>query len=159
MRVWMKTDRRRPTPPLTPGSTALLNPHDRRDLASLGLMVLVYGLVVAPVLHAVVEHGDGGHHHSHAHAHPHGRAHAHGARSEHAQPGDEGAGDAAPAGERKRGHAHLTGSVEHLQAVALAWAVMKLPRVREVSWLAEVQRGPARPPGAAVRPTAMPQGP
>ncbi|WNZ62127.1 hypothetical protein QEG98_41005 [Myxococcus sp. MxC21-1] len=137
----------------------MLNPHDRRDLASLGLMVLVYGLVVAPVLHAVVEHGDGGHHHSHAHSHPHGRAHAHGAGNEHAHRGDEGAGEPAPDGERKSEHEHLTGSVEHLQAVALTWAVMKLPRVREVSWLAELQRGPTRVPGSAVRPTAMPQGP
>ena len=119
-------------------------------------MVLVYGLVVAPVLHAVVEHGDGGHHHPHAHSHPHGRAHAHGAGNEHAHRGDEGEGED---GERKRGHEHLTGSVEHLQAVALAWAVMKLPRVREVSWLAELQQGPTRVPGSAVRPTAMPQGP
>ncbi len=228
----MKTDRRRPTPPLTRGSTALLNPDDRRDLACLGLMVLVYGLAVAPVLHAVVEHGGGGHHHL---AHVHGRSHSHGARGEHAGAGahahrHEGTARAhahrgedsahahrgedvaqahrgedaaqahrgkdtaqahrgkdtahaqghphsgratAPADgaaranhdapvepdSRQDGHEHLTGSVEHLQAVALAWAVLKLPRMREVGWLAEARPGPSRVPGAAVRPTAMPQGP
>ncbi len=159
----MKTDRRRPTPPLTLGSTALLNPHDRRDLACLGLMVLVYGLAVAPVLHAVVEHGGGGHHHPHVH----GRAHSHDTRGElgeagahahrHADPDDADA--PSPEGEQKGGHEHLTGSVEHLHAVAVAWAVMKLPRVPEVSWLAEVRHGPERAPGSALRPTAMPQGP
>jgi hypothetical protein len=35
------------------------NFHDRRDLACLGLTVLVYGLVVAPVLHAAVDHAGG----------------------------------------------------------------------------------------------------
>lgn len=119
-------------------------------------MVLVYGLVVAPVLHAVVAHGGGGHHHPHAHSHPHGRAHAHG---DHSHRDDDGAEAPAPGGEQQRGHEHPAGSVEHLQAVALAWAVMKLPHVREVSWLAEVRRGPTWAPGSALRPTAMPQGP
>ncbi|WP_239989221.1 hypothetical protein [Corallococcus macrosporus] len=135
----------------------MLNPHDRRDLASLGLMVLVYGLAAAPVLHAVVAHGGGGHHHPHhAHSHPHGHAHAHGA---HTHSGGDGAEAPAPDDEQQRGHEHPAGSVEHLHAVAVAWAVMKPPRVREVSWLAEVQRGLSRAPGSAVRPTAMPQGP
>ncbi|WP_426755942.1 hypothetical protein [Myxococcus sp. Y35] len=144
----------------------MLNPHDRRDLACLGLMVLVYGLAVAPVLHAVVEHGGGGHHHHHGHA----RTHSHGTHGEdtadHARRAEESsraghddAGAPARDGEHKSGHEHLTGSVEHLHAVAVAWAVMKLPRVREVSWLAEAQCGPERVPGSALRPTAMPQGP
>ncbi|GHH02382.1 hypothetical protein [Comamonas sp. JC664] len=217
----------------------MLNPHDRRDLACLGLMVLVYGLAVAPVLHAVVEHGGGGHHHL---AHVHGRPHSHGARGEHAgasahayrhegtaraqahrgedvarahrgedtarehahrhegsarehahrhEEGSAGAqmhrgedaahahghqhtaattahSDSTPRADhnapvepdsQQDGHEHLTGSVEHLQAVALAWAVLKLPRVREVWWLEEARPGPSRVLGATVRPTAMPQGP
>lgn len=35
---------------------------DRRDAAFLGLLVLAFGLVVAPLLHRF-EHGDGHHHH------------------------------------------------------------------------------------------------
>ncbi len=176
----------------------MLNPHDRRDLACLGLMVLVYGLALAPVLHAVVGHGGaregGAHRHTHAHeaggeTHSHGPgrgASAHGleheAPSERAHPlaarHDEEGGEA-PARERAGkghrphapeqgasgdghgpdGHQHLTGSVEHLHAMAAAWAVVKLPPVRAVSWLTEVPRGPSRAPGSAPRRTAMPQGP
>ncbi|AKQ70282.1 hypothetical protein A176_007194 [Myxococcus hansupus] len=61
--------------------------------------------------------------------------------------------------DQQEGHEHLTGSVEHLQAVALTWAALKLPLVRAVSWRAEVRHGPSRILGSAVRPTAMPQGP
>ncbi|NVJ21658.1 MULTISPECIES: hypothetical protein [Myxococcus] len=139
----------------------MLNPHDRRDLASLGLMVLVYGLAVAPVLHAVVGHagGLGGSAHVHRHG---GKAHSHEARAE--------TSSLSPEQPRKtdgqknerhgqEGHKHLTGSVEHLSAVATTWAVVHVPVVRWVSWTTEVARGPAVAPGASPRPTAMPQGP
>lgn len=142
----------------------MLNPHDRRDLACLGLLVLVYGLAVAPVLHAAVGHGGGGHEgvsyrHSHAHDSS-GEAHSHGPEreqgSQHRVPADDAPGN----GHGPDGHKHLTGSVEHLHAVAAAWAAVLTPaRVPAVSWLAEVLHGPSRAPGAAPRPTAMPQGP
>jgi hypothetical protein len=133
----------------------LLNPHDRRDLACLGLLVLVYGLAMAPVLHAVVGHGGGGARHEHAHV-PGERAHSHDAPRDASDAPEDGR-----PGQRHGpdGHQHLTGSVEHLHAVAATWAVVEAPRVRAVSWLAEVLRGPARAPGAATRLTAMPQGP
>lgn len=132
----------------------MLHRDDRRDLACLGLMVLVYGLAVAPVVHAVVGHGGGGAAHAHAHG-PGERAHSHGPRKdaqdehEHARGKGHGPG----------GHQHLTGSVEHLHALAASWTVVEAPRVRTVSWVAEAARGPERAPGATLRPTAMPQGP
>ncbi|TQF15523.1 hypothetical protein FJV41_12965 [Myxococcus llanfairpwllgwyngyllgogerychwyrndrobwllllantysiliogogogochensis] len=138
----------------------MLNPHDRRDLASLGLMVLVYGLAVAPVLHAVVGHagGLGGAAHVHAHG---DKAHTHGARAvsplspERPRETDGHRRE----GHGQDGHKHLTGSVEHLSAVATTWAMVHVPAVRWVSWVTEVARGPAVAPGASPRPTAMPQGP
>ena len=134
----------------------MLNAHDRRDLASLGLMVLVYGLAVAPVLHAVVGHGGGGARREHAHvagesAHTHDAHHRDGPGSP-----DDSKSDREPVPD---GHQHLTGSVEHLHAVATAWAAVEVPRVRTVSWRVEVLRGLSRAPGAAPRLTAMPQGP
>ncbi|MFP2928876.1 hypothetical protein ACLESO_27490 [Pyxidicoccus sp. 3LG] len=140
----------------------MLNPHDRRDLACLGLMVLVYGLAVSPVVHAVVGHG-GGAGVAAARAHSHGAAgHEHEASHSH---GPEGAKKQSP-GEGKHGdghgpdgHQHLTGSVEHLQAMAASWVVTKLPRVLAVSWQAEVPRRASVVAVSAPRPTAMPQGP
>lgn len=122
-------------------------------------MVLVYGLAVAPVLHAAVGHGGGGARQEHTHVSAHGsddRAHAHDAPADGA--GSPEDGEPGP-GHGPGGHQHLTGSVEHLHAVAAAWAVVVVPRVRGVSWLAEVLRGPSRAPGMAPRLTAMPQGP
>jgi hypothetical protein len=49
--------------------------------------------------------------------------------------------------------------VEHLHALAAFWTVVEAPRVRGVSWFAQVLRGPSRAPGSAPRLTAMPQGP
>ncbi|WP_044282617.1 hypothetical protein [Myxococcus stipitatus] len=133
----------------------MLNPHDRRDLASLGLMVLVYGLTVAPVLHAVVGHaGSAGHVHRHG-----GKTHSHGTREavadgltpERSGKGSEGHGP--------DGHKHLTGSVEHLSALATTWVMVHGVDVSWVSWVTEAARGPTRAPGTAPRRTAMPQGP
>jgi hypothetical protein len=136
--------------------------RDRRDLACLGLTVLVYGLVVAPVLHAVEEHAGGlalpaaaqgwldhqkpaepapEHVHSHevaGHGHPHEHPH---------EPG------------KGHPHRHLLGSVEHLQAVAVTRAVVLAPVVWWVPLRAAVPRSPERVAGAPLRPTAMPQGP
>lgn len=133
----------------------MLDPRDRRDLASLGLMVLVYGLAVAPVVHAVVGHGARGHGHVHARA-----AHT---GEEHDTPGERGHEHGPGEGPGKKhgpdGHRHLAGSVEHLLAVAATWSVVLPPRVRWVSWRVERQRGPESLPGRPLRPTAMPQGP
>ncbi|WP_223760079.1 hypothetical protein [Myxococcus sp. RHSTA-1-4] len=147
-------------------------------------MVLVYGLAVAPVVHAVVGHGGGRHGVARQHTHAHGpgdEAHSHGAGPGARASGDASGGakkaharaeqhDGTGHGEDSRprapedghgpdGHQHLTGSVEHLHAMVAAWAVVKPPRVRAVSWLADVLCGPSRAPGAAPRLTAMPQGP
>lgn len=126
--------------------------RDRRDLGCLGLMVLAYGLVLAPVVHAVEGHAGGlelpaaaqgwldhqrsdlehGHEHGHGHSHEHGKG----------QP-----------------HRHLTGSVEHLQAVAVASAAVLAPVAWWVPLRAEEPRSPQRASVAPLRPTAMPQGP
>jgi hypothetical protein len=135
-------------------------PHDRRDLACLGLTVLVYGLVVAPVLHAAVDHAGGlelpsgargwlthqqprGHEHGHSHE---AAGHGH----EHGSPHDHGKGTP---------HQHSWGSVEHLQAVATSCAVVLAPVVGWVPLRVERIHRPERAPVAPLRPTAMPQGP
>ncbi|MCP3062591.1 hypothetical protein LXT21_27775 [Myxococcus sp. K38C18041901] len=135
----------------------MLNPHDRRDLASLGLMVLVYGLAVAPVLHAVVGHaghiGGTGSVHSHG-----GQAHSHEAADERGL-APKPTNQSPEAGHGPDGHKHLTGSVEHLSVVATTWVVALVPVVRWVSWKHESVHAPTRLPGVPPRPTAMPQGP
>ncbi|XXF77969.1 hypothetical protein P2318_33695 [Myxococcaceae bacterium GXIMD 01537] len=135
----------------------MIRPDDRRDLACLGLMVLVYGLAVAPVVHAVVGHG-GGHRTHAAHVHAHdgadGRhvargedpAHAHGA-------GDDGHGTGP--GE----HEHAPGSVEHLWALAVEQVAVLAPHVVWVTLGEAKQLAPTRLPGARWRLPAMPQGP
>jgi hypothetical protein len=116
-------------------------------------MVLVYGLAVAPVVHAVVGHGGGG---GRPHVHVHGsgeRAHSHDPKRD--VPEDRAPGK----GHGPDGHQHAAGAVEHLHALAASWTVVEAPRVRGVSWFAEVSRGPSRAPGSTPRLTAMPQGP
>jgi hypothetical protein len=145
-------------------------------------MVLVYGLAVAPVVHSVVGHGSGrrGVTHGHTHAHgPGGEAHSHGpgpgahggarkarAVAEHGgvgakarSTGPEDSREGHPDGHGPDGHQHLTGSVEHLTALVASWAVVKPPRARAVSWVADVARGPVRAPGSPPRLPGMPQGP
>ncbi|MFB1484368.1 hypothetical protein [Corallococcus sp. RDP092CA] len=134
------------------------DPRDRRDLACLGLWVLVYGLAVAPVLHAVVGHGGGlgphGHEHgasTHVHRTPCGDARSScSPESEHGQPAGKKQG---------HGHQHLTGSVEHLLAVAASWTVFVPPKPRWVSWRVESARAPGWSPGQQLRSAAMPQAP
>lgn len=115
-------------------------------------MVLVYGLAVAPVVHAVVGHGGVPHVHVHDSAE---REHAHsrGPRRDVPEDGVPGKGHG------PGGHQHAAGAVEHLQAVAASWAVVEAPRVRLVSWWVDVVRGPSREFSSAPRLTAMPQGP
>ncbi|RYZ46776.1 MAG: hypothetical protein EOO72_01225 [Myxococcaceae bacterium] len=156
--------------------------RDRRDLACLGLMVLVYGLAVAPVLHAVVGHGVGRSGHTHAHG-PASHVHREGgeakapcgasAESEGALARTVSASQAKPStcaaeagrgGEPRgddgqQGHQHQAGSVEHLLAVAASWTVYLPPSLRWVSWRVEQARMPAWSPGQRWRSTAMPQGP
>ncbi|ADO68282.1 hypothetical protein [Stigmatella aurantiaca] len=147
----------------------MLDPRDRQDMACLGLMVLVYGLAGAPVLHAVVDHAGGlgnwegaspptalrthGHGHSHrnasggledpGHSHEDAGEHGHGSS-------DEDAGHP---------HQHAPGSVEHLRAMAVTYAAVLAPVVWWVTLKAAVFLGPLRLPGAPPRLTAMPQGP
>lgn len=149
----------------------MLTREDRRDLGWLGLLVAVYGLACAPVLHALYGHGGaiptsatpsarGWVTHARADLHeppppelpaPHDerRPHSHEPAGKHG-PGHGGA----PAG-----HTHGAGSVEHLQAVALP--SLALPSLL-VFWLELGSRhlGQELPrAGAPLRPTAMPQGP
>ncbi len=119
-------------------------------------MVLVYGLAVAPVIHAVVAHGGGmGTAHAHAYAHAHGHAHTHG--HVHALSSERGHEHGPSV--KDPGHQHPTGSVEHLLAVAVAKASVLTPVVRWVPLRWEIFRGSLRLPGEPLRPTAMPQGP
>jgi hypothetical protein len=125
----------------------VLTREDRRDLGWLGLWVAVYGLAFAPVLHAVYGHGGGVHISSPA---PHDERQPH----SHGPAGKQGEHPRKPAG-----HTHGTGSVEHLQAVALP--SLALPPLR-VFWVDVGARhlGQERAqPGEPLRPTAMPQGP
>ncbi|MHA7627246.1 hypothetical protein [Corallococcus sp. M7] len=57
------------------------------------------------------------------------------------------------------GHQHLTGSVEHLLAVAASWTIFVPPKPRWVSWRVEPERSPEWSPGQRLRSAAMPQGP
>ncbi|HZI09752.1 MAG TPA: hypothetical protein VE153_05115 [Myxococcus sp.] len=99
----------------------MLNPHDRRDLAFLGLLVLAFGLVVAPVLHTVVGHagtsrlhlhsrGAGNAPHVHrdgAAAHPHGHDVEHGPKRVAGKPGGNGkASGHGPERAARKGHEH-----------------------------------------------------
>ncbi|WP_225414558.1 hypothetical protein [Stigmatella hybrida] len=136
----------------------MLAPRDRRDLACLGLMVLVYGLAGAPVLHAVVDHAGGlggGHapaaHHTHRPGSLEAAGHAHEDAGEH--------GHAHPDEDAGHPHQHAPGAVEHLQAVAVAHAAVLAPVVWWVTLTPAVFLGPRRLPGALPRLTAMPQGP
>jgi hypothetical protein len=150
----------------------LLTREDRRDLGWLGLLVAVYGLACAPVLHALYGHGGarptsatslarGWVSHARADSreppppelpapHDERQPHSHG-------PADKSGHD--EHGGTPAGHTHGVGSVEHLQAVALP--SLALPPLL-VLWLEAGTRhlGEERPrPGAPLRPTAMPQGP
>ncbi|MGE6763812.1 hypothetical protein ACQKGO_37730 [Corallococcus interemptor] len=120
--------------------------RDRRDLAFLGLWVLVYGLAVAPVLHAVVGHGAG------LGGHVHHTASTCDAKK-------SGCPEESPGAKQGHGHQHLTGSVEHLLAVAATWTVFVPPKLRWVSWRVEAARSPEWSPGQRLRSAAMPQGP
>ena len=113
-------------------------------------MVLVYGLAVAPVLHAVVGHGPGAVRErvEHTHEAPPG------GHVEHAH-GDAGHGHGKGPGQ----HEHAPGSVEHLWAVATAQAELLAPTPVWVALRAVKERAPLRQPGERLRPTAMPQGP
>lgn len=149
------------------------HPHDRRDLACLGLTVLVYGLVVAPLLHAAVDHAGGlelpsgglgwlthqqpsgqGHGHSHEGVPGAGKSrHSHEvAHDGHEHESSHGHG-------KGHSHRHSWGSVEHLQAVAMSSAVVLAPVVGWVPLRAERIHRPEWAPVAPLRPTAMPQGP
>ncbi|HEX8819906.1 MAG TPA: hypothetical protein VF794_08290 [Archangium sp.] len=150
----------------------MLSREDRRDLGWLGLLVAVYGLACAPVLHALYGHGGA----APSSATPTARAwvthqrvgsneppppelpaphdertpHSHAPSDKHGKNGR---------GETPAGHTHGAGSVEHLHAVALPSAA--LPRMW-VSWVETLPLlpGQERPrPGDPLRPTAMPQGP
>lgn len=131
--------------------------QDRRDLATLGLILLGYGLVVSPLAHALLQHGAGS-----GHAASEWVTHGHTAPAEPLGPHDE----QRPHSHSQRedapqapSHTHGLGSVEHLLAVAVA-----PPRVLPPSffWIAlEAMRlGAERARAGDPLPlTAMPQGP
>ena len=136
--------------------------EDRRDLGWLGLWVAVYGLALAPVLHAVYGHGGA----RPASASPVGHEWVTHARTGSSEPPplelpaphDEHAPHSHdPSG--KPGHTHGPGSVEHLQAVALPSFAPLPPRVYWIDLglphLGEERARAGRP----LRPTAMPQAP
>jgi hypothetical protein len=123
-----------------------VSPDDRRNLAQLGLTILMVGLVIAPVSHLLVDHagarpsgaeawlthGDtAGHQHSHPH--PHDRSAHH--------------------------HTHPPDSTQHLTAL-FAPLSLPAPAVELVTVAQAVVRAPAAKPLALawVHP-GMPQGP
>lgn len=152
----------------------MLTRDDRRDLGWLGLLVAVYGLACAPVLHALYGHGGV----IPASARPSARGWVSHARADSREPPplelpapelpaphDEraphshGPADKHGHGGTPAGHTHGAGSVEHLQAVALPSLALPVPLVlwRE---LGTQHLGQERPrAGAPLRATAMPQGP
>ena len=127
-----------------------LSPDDRRNLAQLGLTILVVGLVVAPLSHLLVDHA--GSHiggaetwlthgvtpaHSHSHSHSHSDSHE---RSAHH-------------------HTHPPESTQHLTTL---FAPVSPPA--PVVQLEAVAQAVVRAPPSTLRPAvwvhpAMPQGP
>jgi len=144
----------------------VLSRDDRRDLGHLGLIVAIYGLAFAPLLHAVYDHGAA---ELPATAHRAWVQHHDASRDE--APGhplaphdERGTHSHAPVGEREPAgppahHHPAGGGVEHLQAVAL----VSPPLIRlSVIWtqVEQAPLGSARPRlGRPVRASAMPQGP
>jgi hypothetical protein len=126
-------------------------------------MVLVYGLVVAPVVHVLADHAGGLMEQSaraQGHGHSHGTGEAEEPGSSHREAGhphEHGPTDSPE--EQQAGHEHGWGSVEHLGAVAVARGEVLAPVVRWVRLAGEVFREPLWRPVAPVRRTAMPQGP
>ncbi|HEY8206815.1 MAG TPA: hypothetical protein VIG99_04990 [Myxococcaceae bacterium] len=127
-----------------------LSPDDRRNLAQLGLTILVVGLVVAPLSHLLVDHA-GAHvgraetwlthgvapAHSHSHPHSHSESHERGAHH----------------------HTHPPESTQHLTAL---FAPVSPPA--PVVQLEAVAQAVVRAPPSTPRPPewvhpAMPQGP
>jgi hypothetical protein len=144
----------------------VLSQDDRRDLGHLGLIVAIYGLALAPLLHAIYDHGAAGLP-SAAHqgwvrhqdvsrdevpAHPFA---SHDERTPHSHaPAGKQEPDAPPA------HQHPgSGGVEHLQAVALVSPLL----IRLVIIWTQVEQAPlgsVRPRlGRPAHSPAMPQGP
>jgi hypothetical protein len=121
------------------------SPDDRRNLAQLGLTILVVGLVVAPLSHALVDH---------AGVQLGGYAEAwltHGAKRTHAHTHDHERGPTP--------HSHAPESTQHLTALfAPAAATAPVVRVEAVA-LAETLAPASSPRPAAWNHPAMPQGP
>ncbi len=132
-----------------------LRAHERRELAGWGLLVLIYGLVLSPLLHAVVTHGGldwglaGESLLRHASSEP-PSGHDERTPHEHPEAPDEGS---APC------HTHFAGGLEH-QTAAFAPAVppAAVAPVRLV--VASIEGHAARRSGGAPAwLPAMPQGP
>lgn len=127
-----------------------VKPDLARDAAPLALMVLLQGMLGAPLVHLLVEHGARGPHrfvfvHGHDESVPHSHQHER-----------ERGPDDAP---RPREHSHSPGNPEHLQAVTLSASA---PLVLTPVLLASRQppAGAARRSERLADPTpAMPQGP
>jgi hypothetical protein len=114
--------------------------QNRRQVAQLGLLLLAFGLLVAPALHVWTEHGSGSAEWSpwvaHGHDHDESQPHSH-----------------------QRGHRHDSHSVEHLQLTLESPLVSLDPGaqlVPERAW----RIGELRPVAALTRlAPQMPQGP
>ncbi len=149
------------------------HPHDRRDLACFGLTVLVYGLVVAPVLHTAMDHAgglklpagaSGWLTHQRSTSHEHGHSHQGASSAEESKHSHEVSGhghEHGPAHEPGKGrpHRHSWGSVEHLQAVVMSFTVVLAPMVGWLPLRVEGFQCPEWAPVAPLRLSAMPQGP
>ncbi|WP_309893472.1 hypothetical protein [Archangium sp.] len=129
--------------------------HERRELGGWGLLVLVYGLVLSPLFHAVVTHGGLGwgpagdslfRHTSSA------RPSGHDESKPHEHPGDSDEGSAPS-------HTHFTGSLEH-HATAFIPAVPHVDAApRRLLVIAIAVHAARRSGGAPDWLPGMPQGP
>ncbi len=144
----------------------MLSRDDRRDLGHLGLFLAIYGLALAPLLHALYAHGGAGTRSSSLQgwvSHPAASRDAalplplepHDERAPHSH---DPVGKHEPSGPPAHHHPG-GGGVEHNQAVALASAHL----VRLAVIWTQVEQSPlgsARPRlGRPARSPAMPQGP
>lgn len=113
-----------------------LDPRDRRELAKAGLVILAFGFVISPTLHAVLGHGGVGLDPDETQPHSHD-----GQRSD------------------GRAHSHPDDSLEHLGACCAP--AIWLPMTPQLVWAIE-ELTPEReqvPQDRRVRSPAMPQGP
>jgi hypothetical protein len=121
----------------------VLERRDRREWGLVGLVVLGYGLGLAPLAHAALQHGE----------------------LDAPDPSDNtwlGHGPGSPRGDgapHSHSHTHPAGSIEHLCSIAATASAA--PAVAPVGWdLVWTGSGEVRArPGRSIRSRAQPQGP